>query len=65
MQERVTMVETPNSVTFSNGVYFLPGSVRTAIEQIGPQKYYRNYALCKGMVSFNMIDTIGCGIRNV
>ena len=65
MQERVTMVETPNSVSFSNGGYFLPGSVRNAIEQTGPQKYYRNYALCQGMVSFNMIDTIGRGIRKV
>ena len=65
MQERVTMVETPNSVSFSNGGYFLPGSVRNAIEQAGPQKYYRNYALCQGMVSFNMIDTIGRGIRKV
>ena len=65
MQERVTMIETPNSVTFSNGGYFLPGSVRNAIEQTGPQKYYRNYALCQGMVSFNMIDTIGRGIRKV
>ena len=65
LQERVTMVETPNSVTFSNGGYFLPGSVRNAIEQTGPQKYYRNYALCQGMVSFNMIDTIGRGIRKV
>lgn len=65
MQERVTIVETPNSVIFSNGGYFLPGSVRNAIEQTGPQKYYRNYALCQGMVSFNMIDTIGRGIRKV
>jgi len=53
MQERVTMVETPDSVTYSNGGYFLPGSVRNAIEQTGPQKYYRNYALCQGMVNFN------------
>ena len=65
MQERVTMVETPDSVTFSNGGYFLPGSVRNAIELTGPQKYYRNYALCQGMVNFNMIDTIGRGIRKV
>jgi ATP-dependent DNA helicase RecG len=63
--ERVTMVETPDSVTFSNGGYFLPGSVRNAIGQTGPQKYYRNYALCQGMVNFNMIDTIGRGIRKV
>jgi len=59
------MVETPDSVTFSNGGYFLPGSVRNAIGQTGPQKYYRNYALCQGMVNFNMIDTIGRGIRKV
>ncbi|MDO4165707.1 MAG: putative DNA binding domain-containing protein, partial [Bacteroides sp.] len=65
LQERITMVETPDSVTFSNGGFFLPGSVRNAIEQNGPQKFYRNYVLCQGMVNFNMIDTIGRGIRKV
>ena len=59
MQERITMVEEPNSVTFANGGFFLPGTVRNAIEQNGPQKFYRNYVLCQGMVNFNMIDTIG------
>lgn len=28
-------------------------------------KYYRNYCLCQGMVSFNMIDTIGHGIEKI
>lgn len=65
MQERITMVETPDSVTFSNGGFFLPGTLRNAIEQNGPQKFYRNYTLCQGMVNFNMIDTIGRGIRKV
>lgn len=65
LQERITMVETSDSVTFSNGGFFLPGTVRNAIEQNGPQKFYRNYALCQGMVNFNMIDTIGRGIRKV
>ena len=65
MQERITMVETPDSVTFSNGGFFLPGTIRNAIEQNGPQKFYRNYVLCQGMVNFNMIDTIGRGIRKV
>lgn len=65
MQQRVTMVETPESITFSNGGFFLPGTVRNAIEQNGPQKFYRNYALCQGMVNFNMIDTIGRGIRKI
>lgn len=65
MQERITLVETPSSVTFSNGGFFLPGTVRNAIEQNGPQKFYRNYVLCQGMVNFNMIDTVGLGIRKV
>ncbi len=65
MQERITMVESPDSVTFSNGGSFLPGTVQNAIEQVGPQKFYRNHALCQGMVNFNMIDTIGRGIRKV
>lgn len=65
MQERITMVEEPNSITFANGGFFLPGSVKNAIEQNGPQKFYRNYVLCQGMVNFNMIDTIGRGIRKV
>lgn len=65
LQERITMVETSDSVTFSNGGFFLPGTVRNAIEQNGPQKFYRNYVLCQGMVNFNMIDTIGRGIRKV
>ena len=65
LQERITMVEDPTSVTFANGGFFLPGTVRNAIEQNGPQKFYRNYILCQGMVNFNMIDTIGRGIRKV
>lgn len=65
MQERITMVEEPDSITFANGGFFLPGSVKNAIEQNGPQKFYRNYVLCQGMVNFNMIDTIGRGIRKV
>lgn len=59
------MVEAPNSVTFSNGGLFLPGTQLNAIEQNRPQKFYRNYVLCQGMVNFNMIDTIGRGIRKV
>ena len=65
LQERITMVEDPTSVTFANGGFFLPGTVRNAIEQNGPQKFYRNYVLCQGMVNFNMIDTIGRGILKV
>ncbi len=65
MQRRITMVEKPDSITFSNAGFFLPGTVLNAIEQDGPQKLYRNQALCKLMVNFNMIDTIGRGIKKV
>lgn len=65
LRERITIVENPDTVVFSNGGFFLPGTVRNAIEQNGPQMFYRNYVLCQGMVNFNMIDTIGRGIRKV
>ena len=65
MQERITIVESPESITFSNGGFFLPGTVHNAIEQDGPQKFYRNQTLCNAMVNFNMIDTIGRGIKKV
>ena len=41
------------------------GTIQNVLENGGPQKYYRNYCLCQGMVSFNMIDTIGHGIEKV
>lgn len=65
MQQRVTMLETPESITFSNGGFFLPGTVRNAIEYNSPQMFYRNQTLCNVMVAFNMIDTIGRGIKKV
>jgi len=43
----------------------MPGTIQNVLENGGPQKYYRNYCLCQGMVSFNMIDTIGHGIEKV
>lgn len=65
MQQRVVLVEKPDSLTFSNCGLFLPGTIEKAIEQDGPQKYYRNYCLCQGMVAFNMIDTIGRGVKKI
>ena len=43
----------------------MPGTIQNVLKNGGPQKYYRNYCLCQGMVSFNMIDTIGHGIEKV
>jgi ATP-dependent DNA helicase RecG len=65
LQERIVLTEEPGFLTFSNGGFFLPGTIQNVLENGGPQKYYRNYCLCQGMVSFNMIDTIGHGIEKV
>lgn len=65
MQERIVLIEEPGHLIFSNGGYFLPGTLENALENGGPQKYYRNYCLCQGMVNFNMIDTIGHGIEKI
>lgn len=65
LQERITLIEQPGSLLFSNGGTFLPQTLENALEQDGPQKYYRNFCLCQGMVNFNMIDIIGRGIKKI
>lgn len=65
LQERITLIEQPDSLLFSNGGSFLPVTLENALDQDGPQKYYRNFCLCQGMVNFNMIDTIGRGIKKI
>lgn len=65
LQQRIVLIEKPDSLLFSNGGSFLPRTIENAINQDGPQKYYRNYCLCQGMVNFNMIDTIGRGIKKI
>jgi ATP-dependent DNA helicase RecG len=49
----------------SNVGSFLPGSVATVIQQDAPQKVYRNPLLAETMVSLNMIDTQGGGIKRM
>lgn len=44
---------------------FIPGTIEKALEHKGPQLHCRNECLCKGMVHFNMIDTVGCGIKKI
>lgn len=62
---RIIMVEMPDELIFVNAGSFLPGSVEAVIEQDAPQKYYRNHFLTQAMVSLNMIDTIGGGIKKM
>ena len=65
LQERINVVETPDTLTFANGGAFIPKTVEAVITQDAPQRYYRNKFLCAAMVSLNMIDTIGSGIKRM
>lgn len=65
LQERINLVENPGFLYYANGGSFIPGSIQKALVAFGPQRHYRNECLCNGMVNFNMIDTVGRGIRKI
>ena len=65
LQGRISVVEKPDELLFSNVGEFLPKSVEQVIEQDAPQAYYRNQFLAEAMVQLNMIDTIGSGIKRM
>jgi ATP-dependent DNA helicase RecG len=62
---RITVVEKPDELLFTNLGDFIPKSVENVIEQDSPQEYYRNQFLADAMVNLNMIDTIGSGIKRM
>src|SRR5690606_6517206 len=65
LQGRIQVVETPSRLLITNVGSFLPGSVERVIQQDAPQEVYRNPFLATAMVSLNMIDTQGGGIRRM
>lgn len=65
LNSRIIVVESPDSLIFTNAGSFIPGSVEKVIEQDAPQKFYRNKFLVEAMVNLNMIDTIGSGIKKM
>lgn len=65
MQQRINFVEGPSTLYYSNGGSFIPGTLEKALEHKGPQRHYRNACLCEAMVNFNMIDTVGRGIKKM
>lgn len=65
LQQRIIFVESPGKLYYGNGGTFIPGTIEKALEHKGPQLHYRNECLCKGMVHFNMIDTVGRGIKKI
>lgn len=62
---RITVVEWPDRLLFTNVGDFLPGSVETVIRQDAPQAIYRNPFLAEAMVALNMIDSQGGGIKRM
>lgn len=65
LQQRIVFVEGPSTLYYGNGGSFIPGTIENALEHKGPQLHYRNECLCRGMVNFNMIDTVGRGIKKI
>lgn len=65
LQSRISLVETPEELLFSNAGRFLPGSVDTVLHQDAPPSNYPNRLLTEAMVNLNMIDTIGSGIKRM
>ncbi|MGM9842802.1 MAG: ATP-binding protein, partial [Muribaculaceae bacterium] len=65
LQQRIVFVEGPDTLYYGNGGSFIPGTIENALEHKGPQLHYRNECLCRGMVNFNMIDTVGRGIKKI
>ncbi len=62
---RVSVVESPDNLIFTNVGGFIPGSVEAVIEMDSPPEIYRNPFLANAMLNLNMIDTIGGGIKKM
>jgi ATP-dependent DNA helicase RecG len=63
---KINVIEKEDStLTFVNSGSFIPQSVEKVIENDSPETIYRNAFLANAMLSFNMIDTIGSGIRKM
>ena len=65
LRGRVQVVETPHALLLTNVGAFLPGRVEVVIDQDAPLEIYRNPYLAEAMVSLNMIDTQGGGIKRM
>jgi len=65
LRGRISVVEGPDSLLFTNVGTFIPGSVEDMIRSDAPPAVYRNKFLADAMVNLNMIDTIGSGIKKM
>ena len=65
MGGRINLIETSNALLLTNVGSFLPGNVEKVIYEDAPLEIYRNPFLADAMVSLNMIDTQGGGIKRM
>ncbi len=65
MGGRVNLIETPGALRLTNAGSFLPGNVEKVVYEDAPLEIYRNPFLADAMVSLNMIDTQGGGIKKM
>ncbi len=65
LRGRISLVETPDSLLFTNMGTFIPGTVEDMIQSDSPPAVYRNKFLADAMVNLNMIETIGSGIKKM
>ena len=62
---RVSVVEFPKKVIFSNGGNFTPDDVIKVLHRNAPESDYKNQFLVNAMFNLDMIDTIGSGIKRM
>lgn len=63
---RISVAENEDGyISFTNPGTFLPGSVEEVLKSEEPPSFYRNTLLATTMESFNMIDSIGSGIKRM
>lgn len=63
---KILVVENENStLVFTNVGNFIPASIEEVVTTDAPEPKYRNRFLADAMVSLNMIDTIGSGIKRM
>jgi len=62
---RINLVEEEDALILTNQGHFLLGTLEQVIERDSPPEVYRNPFLANAMVSLNMIDTIGSGIKRM
>lgn len=62
---KITVVEKPDKLVFANSGKFIPKTIENVIDTDTPPRIYRNPFLANAMVSLNMIDTVGSGIKRM